>query len=136
MKNLIFFGILLLFITIALGCTQYNPFDKDVSPLNSTLTFSVDRCASGMDPHSAPTAGILNQTWKDKSTFVVEFFIIDFCGGSTFTGDYLIEGNKLVIIYNVETADDVTLCNCAHKLIYEFSNIEYKDYDVSISRPY
>ena len=96
------------------------------------LNFSTGQCNSSIDPYSKPVEGILDKTWTNQNTMVVNGFVKTYCGGANISGDYSIEGSSLTLKYKIKTAEAVTSCICAHKLIYEISNLEKKDYSVSI----
>lgn len=120
--------VIIFFIVIYVNLSPKTP----VSLFNPNLNFSTGLCDSNIDPDSQPIAGILSQTWKNQNTLVVEGYVKTVCGGATITGDFTLEGNNLTLKYNIKTGDSVTMCNCPHKLIYEISDIENKDYSVSI----
>ena len=66
----------------------------------------------------------------------VETYVKYPCGGASFSGEFAIEGNKLILKYDtiVPPGEPVTTCNCAHKIVYTISNLKKKDYEVSIVR--
>ncbi len=92
---------------------------------NPDLNFSVGICRlEDLDPYSPPWAGILNQTWKDQNTLVVNCYVKTFCGGAAITGDYALDGNNLTLKYKIEVGDTVTSCMCPHQLVYEIPNLD------------
>jgi hypothetical protein len=96
------------------------------------LKFSTSQCNSDIDPYSKPKKGILSQNWKNNKTLIIEGYVKTYCGGAEIDGDYNLEGNNLILKYKIKTGDAVTSCICAHKLIYEISNLKHKDYSISI----
>jgi len=99
------------------------------------LRFSAEGCRDfNIDPYSPPHDGILNKTWTNGNTLIVEAYVKTFCGGATITGDYTLEGNNLILKYRVKAEGPVTMCNCVHKVVYEISNLEKRNYSISIIR--
>ncbi len=115
-------GLIILVVFIS-GCINQNP----------NLKFSTGQCDSDIDPYSEPRAGILNEEWNDDSTLIVEGYVKTLCGGAKIYGDYSVDGNNLILKYEIKTGNEVTNCNCPHKVIYEISNLEKKDYSISIT---
>lgn len=95
------------------------------------LNFSTGACDEKIDPYSKPVAGILSQEWKDN-VLIVKTYLKTYCGGANITSDFNIEGSNLILNYNIKTEGPVTSCLCPHMLIYEISNLEHKDYTISI----
>jgi len=123
--------IILVMILVILGVVFCTSFIKS----KPVLRFSVERCSDlNINPYSPPHEGILNKTWMDGSTLVVEAYVKTFCGGATITGDYALEGDNLILKYRVKAEGPVTRCNCVHKVVYEISNLERRNYSISIIR--
>ncbi|MDD5172365.1 MAG: hypothetical protein PHF60_05005 [Candidatus ainarchaeum sp.] len=95
------------------------------------LKFSTAPCDQNIDPYSKPAAGMLDQRWED-GTFVAEAFVKTYCGGADITGSYMLQGNDLVLKYRITTGEAVTSCLCAHKLVYEFTDLQRNDYNVTL----
>jgi len=105
------------------GCSNQKPY----------LKFSTSACDSNnTDIYSEPYAGILNQQWADDSTLIVDGYVKTYCGGADIYGDFSVEGNKLILKYDIKIGDAITSCNCYHKVRYSISNLEKKDYSISI----
>lgn len=122
-------SIILGIILIISGAVFYTNFSRP-SP---SLKFYTEGCGGlKIDPYSPPREGILNKSWKDEDTLVIEGYVKTFCGGATIIGDYVLEGDNLILKYDIEVEGPVTMCNCVHKVIYEISNLEKKDYSISI----
>jgi hypothetical protein len=96
------------------------------------LKFSTAACDQNIDPYSKPAAGMLDEKWNDDVTFVAEGFVKTYCGGADITGSYMLQGNDLILKYRIATGEAVTSCLCAHKVIYEFTNLQRNDYDVTL----
>lgn len=96
------------------------------------MKFSTAPCDQNIDPYSKPAAGMLDERWNDDGAFVAEAFVKTYCGGANITGSYTLQGNDLVLKYRITTGEAVTSCLCAHKLIYEFTDLQRKDYDVTL----
>ncbi|NYZ74112.1 hypothetical protein H0O00_03140 [Candidatus Micrarchaeota archaeon] len=96
------------------------------------LRFSTAPCDQDMDPYAKPAAGMLDDRWEDDGTFVAEGFVKTYCGGANITGSYMLQGNDLVLKYRITTGEAVTSCLCAHKVIYEFTNLQRRDYNVTL----
>lgn len=128
-------------LRIATGC-ESNYLDDFYTIVNSlketekewinNLSFSVDKCDSNIDPYSPPQEGILNQRWSDDGNFIIEGFVKTVCGGAKITGNYSLSGNDLTLKYQISTSGPVTSCLCARKAIYEFKNIDHKDYNITL----
>ncbi len=92
-------------------------------------TFACDKDISELDVYSPPQAGVLKVNWIEADKLIVECFVKTYCAGATIKGDYEMKDNSLVLKYKIETNGPVTQCNCAHKVVYEFSNLpEKKDH--------
>ena len=113
-------AIVLIILAITVGCTP-------------GLRFSAEGCATGMDGYSPPTAGISNSTWVSQDTLVIEGFVKTFCSGAAITGDYRMNGNDLILVYNVKAGPIVTTCNCARRVVYRISNLPRQNYSISIT---
>lgn len=98
----------------------------------SRLEFSTGVCDSSIDPYSKPNAGIINQKWLAKNTLLVEGFLKTFCGGVKIKGNHEVKDEKLILTYKIETGEAVTSCLCAHKIIYQISNLARKNYQISL----
>ncbi len=109
-----------------------NYFSVKKSKTNLKFTFGNCDDTLGIDPYFKPYSGILNKNWKDPNILVVECYVKTFCGGSKIFGEYELNGSSLVLMYQEEIEEIVTSCNCVHKLIYEISGLENKDYSVSL----
>lgn len=79
-------------------------------------------------------SGILNQSWINQDTLIVEGYVVTFCLGATINGSYILNKNDLILRYQIKTGRAVTTCNSAHKVIYEISNLENKEYNISIQQ--
>jgi len=123
MRNILFVVFILCLLA---GCAKTGP----------ALNFWTEECNDDINPYSQPSAGILNKTWEQENIFVADGYVKTFCGGAEILPDYLIEGDNLTLKYKLVIGDTVTSCMCAHKVIYEFSNLEHKEYVVSIIRQY
>jgi hypothetical protein len=96
------------------------------------LDFTTAPCIPTIDPYTQPPAGILNQTWTDHRMLSVEAYLKTYCGGAVISGDYTVQGDHLVLFYNVTAQGPVTSCLCTHRLVYTISNIEKREYRVTI----
>lgn len=123
---LVFIGVI---IIISIIFTQHYFFVS-----NKNLGFSIGKCDSYIDPYSLPKEGILNQSWKNQDTLVVETYVKTYCGGATITGDYNVNRNNLILKYKIKLGDAVIKCFCTHKVTYEIPDLENKDYDISITQ--
>lgn len=56
------------------------------------------------------------------------------CGGVRIRGDYDIDGDHLLLRYEVWRGRAVIECGCAHAVVYEFKNLERNEYTMSIIR--
>ena len=110
--------ITLLLLFFMLGCNY-----------QKNLKFSTGKCNQGINPYNT-TEGLFNHTWVSDNTLVVEGYVNTFCGGAIIKGSYLIEGNDLILEYDIKITGAITLCNCPHKVIYEISELEKKDYNI------
>jgi len=80
-----------------------------------------------------PRQGIVDYNWIDDNTLFIETYITTFCGGATITdGSYELDENNLILKYRIVTGDAVTTCVSPRAVIYEISDIEKKDYDITI----
>ncbi len=96
------------------------------------LDFTAAPCIPSMDPYTGPKAGILNHSWTDHRMLSVEAYLKTYCGGAVISGDYSVQGDQLVLLYNVTADGPVTSCLCTHRLVYAISNIERRDFQVVI----
>lgn len=147
LKRFLFYSSFLGFFPVFLSCQTISSNDHsqnigEKSPEVSSskvspeaipnLLFSIGECDEKINPYSPPPSGILDQKWKDETTLVVESFVKTFCGGVDISGNYSLNGDSVVVKYSLQQKEVYTRCICAHKLTYEISNIEKKDYTVSI----
>ena len=131
-------GLFILIIAIILTIYFYSIYPKyfpsflyfGITPAN--LKFSTERCDSSQSYKNSGGHGIINQEWKDNQTLVVNGYVQTYCGGVKFLGDYSIDGNNLILEYKRLVGNIITECVCPYKLIYEISNLEKKDYSVSL----
>ena len=122
--------IFVIVILIISGCA------KQADEKQPDLKFSIEKCYEDVGPTSeVPADGILNNEWVNEDTMLIEGFVKTYCGGAEITGDYGIEGNNIILKYNIEIGQAITRCICLHKLIYEISNLEHKDYSISMFYP-
>jgi hypothetical protein len=98
------------------------------------LKFFTESCALDLDPYRPPREGILSSKWTSQNTLYIEGYVKEARDGVTLTGDYQIRGDKLILTYKVHIGTVVTPCLCTHKIVYEISGLEHKDYSISIMR--
>jgi hypothetical protein len=96
------------------------------------LDFTTAPCIPPMDPYTGPPAGVLNQSWSQERMLSLEAYLNTYCAGAVITGDFAIEGDQLVLLYNITTEGPVTSCLCTHRLVYTILNIEKREYRVMI----
>ena len=99
---------------------------------NSNLEFSIGQCNSNIDPYSPPIEKILSQEWLDDGTLLVEAYLKTYCAGAKISGDYELKDINLILKYKVTISGPVTTCVCPHGLTYKISNLEKKDYQISL----
>ena len=118
-------AILLFFVVFLVGCIEMPGFPGS----GASLKFSVPGC--DVDDYGEPEAGVMNSEWVEN-TLVVDVYLKTYCKGASIAGDFVLEGNVLTLLYSV-TGREMD-CVCAHKLVYEFSSLEKKEYDIRVER--
>jgi hypothetical protein len=95
------------------------------------LEFVAGGCDQAMDPYTEPWQGISGQSWANN-VLTVSAFLKTLCEGITFSGDYQLNGNNLALSVSLSHGVIEGECYCARKLTYKISNIENKNYSISI----
>lgn len=111
---------------------------------SQNLKFSVSECSKDANPYSGSSVGVLSQKWEGDNTLVVGTFIKAICPEDKISGNYEVNGENLSLKYRIERetsgfyASAVSLsqanekCSCSQKLRYEISDLEKKQYIISI----
>jgi len=108
--------------------------DKKASP---SLKFSSTACDPGLeafDRRSRVPESIISTDWVSEKELSVVAYVRTYCSKVEMTGDYEINGNTLILKYRITWGDAFSRCMCAHKLVYDLTGIEKKDYNVTIER--
>jgi hypothetical protein len=100
----------------------------------SNLNFFTEPCTLDLDPYQPPREGILSSTWMSENTLVIEGYVKEACDGATFTGEYSVTEDRLILTYKVNIGEVVTPCLCTHKIIYKISGLERQNYSISLRR--
>ncbi len=136
MKKLYFIIGLVVISTVILisGCI------KTPTVSQTKLEFSFKNCDESVDPYNESNLGVQEINWLDETTLLIKAYIRINCGETIENGNYEIENGRLVLKYKSPLCDEITYycmdCNCAHELIYKFTNIEKKDYQLELKRIY
>ncbi|MDJ0676191.1 MAG: hypothetical protein QNJ36_12535 [Calothrix sp. MO_167.B42] len=111
------------------------PFATAMSCVN--LKFFTESCAldlDHLDPYKPPRDAILSSRWTSQNTLNIEGYVKEVRDGATLTGSYQIKGDELLLRYKVDLGEVVTTSRCTHKVVYNISGLEYKNYSISIKR--
>lgn len=121
-------------IRAASQSSSNNSTSTSPSAKTPSLQFSAGGCDAslGLDPYSEPFSGILSKKWV-SGVFQTEAYVKTLCEGINFKGSYELKNNSLDLRYQLshgvlEPSD----CYCAHKMTYKLSNLDQKDYSVSL----
>ncbi|MFH1240448.1 MAG: hypothetical protein V1672_04490 [Candidatus Diapherotrites archaeon] len=113
--------------------------EKSYEPANENvrMDFYAEPCDQDINPYDESIPRVLETNWANNSTLEVMVRVAINCAESILSGDFEIEGNKIILSYESTYCGDneegCTLCNCAHDLIYTFTNIAKKEYEFEIS---
>jgi len=127
MKKIIFINIGTIAL-IVIGFLLFNFYPR--------TGFVVDKnCELDIDPYGSPKAGILGQSWKNDDTLEIKAYINTYCSGAKIEGNHVIENDNIVLEYEIiQGTMGISECYCAHKVGYEISSLEKKDYSVFINK--
>ena len=96
------------------------------------LDFTFDRCGAGVEPYGRPYEGIERIEWVSETTLRVEGFVRAPGGGVSIRGEYNLDGDNLILRYEVRRGRTVTTSGCAHAVVYELVGMERREYTISI----
>jgi len=94
----------------------------------------MERCGADVEPYGRPYEEIQRIEWVSDTSLRIEGYVRAPCGGVRIRGAFDIDGDDLILEYKVRTGRAVTECGCAHAVVYEFTNLELREYAISISR--
>ncbi len=98
------------------------------------LDFSTGACTRDLDGYSPPEAGIFETAWEDDDTFRVDGFVKTYCGGAEISGDYVLSGNTITLLYNITITGPITRCLCAHGVRYRITGLPKSEYRVVMEK--
>ena len=97
------------------------------------LKFSAGGCDPNMDPYTEPFEGISNQNWS-SDILTINAYVKTLCEGINIAGSYKLSGANLALKIDMTHSGPQGDCYCARALTYKISNLDQKDYQVSITR--
>lgn len=98
------------------------------------LDFSSGPCDSTISAYNQSNLGIKQITWINDTVLEIKAHVSINCAEEIENGGYKIINNKLILKYNSPKCETCAKCICAHELIYEFRNLEKKDYQFELER--
>lgn len=97
------------------------------------LEFTAGGCDQSIDPYTEPYEAITGKSWA-ANAFLVSAYVKTLCDGINISGNYALSGSNLALKINMTHSGPQGECYCARKLTYKISNLEQRDYQVSIIR--
>jgi len=118
--------ILISFILIFSGCTNNLTSNKQ------NLNFSTSACDYNIiNQSSQQSKQIINKSWINNDTLIINAYIHATCGGCSLKGDYEITENNSIILKTSETCgDNVLNCVCPTMITYKISNLQKHNYTI------
>ncbi len=134
MKNqsYILIGLLLILIIILVGSYIKQTQQKSQEIV---MEFASGPCDPKISPYDSSNLGIKEITWIDNTTLQVKAYVSINCVEEIKNGDYDITDDRIILIYKSPRCKDICAkCLCAHELVYNFINLERKDYQFELKR--
>jgi hypothetical protein len=95
---------------------------------SSSFEFSLQDC-SVINQCINKEAGDLDRLWVHENMLIIEAYLNINCGKSIITQYYDLKKDTLELIYYVKKMSD-DAGPCKYKLLYKFTNLEKKDYEI------
>jgi hypothetical protein len=101
---------------------------------NKNFEFSAGECNNSLAAHDKAQQGIREINWLNDTTIQINAVVSINCANKIKGGDYNQDGNDLALKYKTSWSYFMASCMCAHELNYKISNIERKDYNITINQ--
>lgn len=106
---------------------------KSASLPSPVLKFSAGGCDPDMDPYTEPFEGITGKTWN-SNVLTINAYVKTLCEGININGSYKLSGANLALKIDMTHSGPQGDCYCARKITYKISDLQQKDYQISITR--
>ena len=108
------------------------PVFEDIS-----LSYEIKPCGTEvteeLNPYDESTLGIKEVNWKGNILEIKAYVSIN-CAEEVEKLDYIIDDNKINLLYSVPPCEVCAECRCVSELIYTFKGLDRKDYDIKLGK--
>ncbi len=81
---------------------------------------------------------VVDNNWTNSNTLIIKKYVVHFCSSEIINGSHEIIGDTVILKYKVKepSTNVVSTCKCKHELIYNFYDIQRKDYEFRLIQEY
>ena len=124
--------VILAFVSVS-GCIKQTQNQQSQKTLVNSSSRQYDQNKSS--PFNSSDLGIKEITWINDTSLQVKAYVNINCAEKIENTDYEIIDGKIVLIYKSPRCKIFCAnCFCTHELVYNFTNLEKKDYQFELKR--